>query len=794
MSTVFDRSRQKKDKRRAELVAVIFLLLQTVITSVAGFTGIGFGYIVMVPIVLLLNRVETLRAETDSWFVPLSLSFVATAFAIRAGGDVSYFTFLLGCGVISLSYLSHKGLLIYTALSNFLIVTVVFVMGIDIMGRGASVADNLRFLLSYDSVSALLFWLSFSYSVKLKALEASSRTFEIIMETTPNYMVISNEGASVDYISDSLAKWLGISHRQYAQQRPLLDLFPTGDMKMMFQDVMEHDGYVEKNFEVKIGDKPYWFVLHSSLMGSDKISRFYEWWDITPIMEAKNEAESAARAKSDFLATISHEIRTPMNAIIGMTELMLANRLEPEQDERAKSIWTAAISLLEIVNDILDFSKIDAKKMEIISRPFEISTLVKDTVNMINIKANEAGIAFVANVSNKIPPMINGDELRIKQVLLNLLSNAVKFTKEGVIALEAWHKPLSDGIELHFSVYDTGIGIREEDIGKLFGVFNQLDTRKNRRIVGTGLGLAITKRLVEMMGGSVNVESVYGEWTRFSFFVVCRGLHIGKLADVPNPETLRALCYETNQYNADALGKMLGEFSVPHDVCTEAERAHELLSDGDYTHVLFDGAGKDAIEVFRGRPGTRFILLKEALNKNESDFDGFINRPVLTTTLADALSGRDSISPGTKKSDDVILGAFQVNDAKVLVIDDNQVNLEVAEGLLRKYGIDVETAMSGQDALEKVKNSIYDIIFMDHMMPGMDGIDVTKAIRAMRGRHFSDVIIALTANATPDAQKQFRLAGMNDFLPKPIMIPQLQDVLLRHLPREKIKQPVKSSP
>jgi CheY-like chemotaxis protein len=476
-----------------------------------------------------------------------------------------------------------------------------------------------------------------------------------------------------------------------------------------------------------------------------------------------------------------------MNAIIGMTDLMLANPLETEQVTRADTIKGAAFSLLNIINDILDFSKIDARKMEILPQLFDFASFINDTVNMVNLKAAAAGLAFTTAISKDIPHLINADEIRLKQCLVNILSNAVKFTPTGYIHLGIWPEYLKNGdLKLHFSVKDTGRGIKQEDIGKLFTEFQRIDTRKNRNIIGTGLGLAITSRLVELMGGAVNVESVYGEGSIFSFYVICQGPHQGKLVSIDHPEKLRVLCYEPAACNAWAFRNMLEALGVSGEVCGEIGRARALLKDGGFTHVFLDNSGKEELADFFGGSAVNFTLLKEVPEKFDSLILNSLNRPILINALADVLNGKKNYQKRRTENSRGAADSFAVKDAKMLIVDDNPVNLAVAEGLLNRYGIVTDSAGSGEDAVSLVQRNGYDIVFMDHMMPGMDGLDATRIIRNLGGRFETIIIIALTANAVSGVREQFLEAGMNDFLAKPIIISELQGILRKYLPEEKI--------
>ncbi|MDR3200109.1 MAG: response regulator [Spirochaetales bacterium] len=745
-------------------------------------------YVLFTAVLLYIRRKNGFHQSIASWLVPSAFMAIETTVSLLTTfGNRFYFLFLLNVAVISFTYFYPRGFLIYLGISNVFLMLCTFVFDINLLVPGFLIYHQVMEFLVYDLVCILLYACSRFMMHSNQAIAKSGLTFETIMDTTTSHMVTINENAEVEYISASLANWLGFSQRQYTQNRPLLDLFSSGEMLMMIQDVMEQSDYVEKNFEIVIDGKQYWFMLRSSPLTEDTAARFFEWMDITPIMEAKNEADSAARAKDDFLTNISHEIRTPMNAIIGMTDLILTDHLEPEQMTRADTIKGAAMSLLNIINDILDFSKLDARKMEIIPRFFDFSSLINDTVNMISVKASTAGLALTLFISKDIPPLINTDELRLKQCLINILNNAVKFTRKGFIHMRVWAETLETGdLKLNFSVQDTGIGIKKQDLEKLFIEFQQLDTHKNRNIEGTGLGLAITRRLVELMGGGLTVESVYGEGTNFSFYVICKGRHQGKLVEIEQPQSMRVLCYEPHPYNARSLRDMLESLHVAGNVCVDLDKLKTLLSAGGFTHVFFDISAKETLREFFVRNGTRFILLKEVPEKYDSDIPNALNRPILITSFADVLNGKKSYEKRRKKRDEVPMGSFMTKDVRILVVDDNPVNLKVAEGLLRRYGITVDTVPGGQEAIAKIKIKDYDIIFMDHMMPGMDGLDTTRAIRSMGSPYDSIIIIALTANAVSGVQEQFLESGMDDFLSKPIIIRDLRDLLKKHLPPEKI--------
>ncbi|MDR0380450.1 MAG: response regulator [Oscillospiraceae bacterium] len=392
----------------------------------------------------------------------------------------------------------------------------------------------------------------------------------------------------------------------------------------------------------------------------------------------REKAEAASRAKSTFLATVSHEIRTPLNAIIGLSQIQLQADLPKETLSDIEKIYNSGSSLLGIINDILDVSKIESGSFELIPLDYDTPSLIHDTVQLNIVRIGSKPIVFKLRIDETLPSRLYGDELRIKQVLNNLLSNAFKYTKEGEVTFRTTWERHGDDAQITFIVQDTGTGIRQEDIEKLFSEYSQLDVRANRKIEGTGLGLSITKKLVDLMGGTISVESEYGKGSTFT------------------------VCFRQKISNDLALGKSTVE----------------------------------NLESFR------FIDNRRSRGRN-------------------------------------LVRAYMPY-GKILVVDDVSTNLDVAKGLLLPYGLTVDCALSGREAIEKIRSEQvrYDVVFMDHMMPEMDGMEATQRIRELGTPYAKAVpIIALTANALAGNEEMFIANGFDAFLSKPIDVMRL-DVLL----------------
>jgi signal transduction histidine kinase/DNA-binding NarL/FixJ family response regulator/HPt (histidine-containing phosphotransfer) domain-containing protein len=501
------------------------------------------------------------------------------------------------------------------------------------------------------------------------------------------------------------------------------------------------------------------------------------------------KAESASRAKSAFLARMSHEIRTPMNAVIGMSELALREDASPALiTEYVNDIKQAGINLLTIINDILDFSKIEAGNLEINPVAYSLTSLLNDVVNLVRVRISEKGLIFAVNLDASLPNNIIGDEVRVRQILLNLLSNAAKYTHQGYIKLMvSGSRAGGENLVLCFEVADSGIGIKPEDVEQLFGDFVRLDLERNKAVEGTGLGLAITRNLCRLMGGDVLVSSEYGKGSVFTARITQKYRDEKKAAQVDKPGAKRSLLFYEHPVYAESIRMTLINLQVPVTVCTRGETFFQELETGLYAFALTAGgtAEKAAARVKALSLSTTVALLEDFGKTGLPENIPRLPMPAYAVPVANLLNGNiltERRAGGSRVR-------FIAPQAHILLVDDITTNLKVATGLLALYQIKVDTALSGPEAIELVQRHDYDLIFMDHMMPGMDGVEATRIIRDLGGRFRDLPIIALTANVVSGMREMFLENGFSDCLSKPIEMSRLEDVLKNWIGEAKRESP-----
>ncbi len=511
--------------------------------------------------------------------------------------------------------------------------------------------------------------------VLLRDKSMQEKYMNLLLENCPDMMILLNKQGQFVNCTQAFLFSAGISNIGLVSMKPfetvLEQCVSSKNRKRLLQaysHVMESKRAVDyeasMDFSFRATKRDYQISLTPMMDEEDSIEgALVLFHDVTEILEAKKQAEQANAAKSDFLAMVSHEIRTPMNAIMGLTEILLRTDTTDKQQEHLKNIFSSSKGLLNLINDILDFSKIEAKHQEVTLENFSLEALLNDTKKLFGALFVDRAITFQCDFHEDLPRNVVGDEKLIRQIISNILTNAYKYTNEGHVYFNIWFEKPN---RLCFTVEDTGIGIKQEDLPRLFNAFEQLDRVNNKGVIGTGLGLAICKQLCQLMGGSIQVKSEYG---------------IGSAFEVVLPVT-------------------------PQD------------------------------------------------NNSGEEF------------------GEDR--------------EFEAPSAQILVVDDIELNAMIACAMLETFAINADMALSGKEAIAMAKEKQYDLIFMDHMMPEMDGIEAVAHLRKLNEYYPNAPIIALTANAGKEAETMFMQNGLTDFVFKPLERINLARCLMKYLPKEKV--------
>ena len=520
---------------------------------------------------------------------------------------------------------------------------------------------------------------------------------------------------------------------------------------------------------------------------------------------ALETANEATRAKSEFLANMSHEIRTPMNGIIGIVELLQDQETDADKINMLNIIDTSAQSLLGLINDILDFSKIEAGKLVIIYDEFDVYDLVESVIDRFALKAFNKGIELLFYIEEDVPPKLFGDESRINQVITNLLGNAVKFTEDGQVYLHVKViEKLKDEVVLKFSIEDTGIGIADDKLSRIFDSFIQEDGSTSRKFGGTGLGTTISKKLVELMNGKIwasspnpNNKINKNRGSVFAFTLTCKiNKNSSKRIPMPVPDMAKidVIVLDDNPTNLKIISLFLNKWGIKHKGSTSQDEVYNYIKDykpdlliSDYS--MPDANGIDFINKVRAGinvPHMKTILASsDTVNTNmkiikDNNIDGLLYKPLKQSALFNMIQQVFSNAP-IKSKKPIKQNIQKIENAekyKILLVEDNLINQKVAFRIFQSMGFQIEIAENGKVALQYILDKTYDMIFMDYQMPVMNGIETTIAIRKWK---IDTPIIALTANAMKGDKEEFIAAGMNDYISKPFNSAELLAVLNKYL-------------